>query len=389
MAELKPGWKRVKFDDMVTSAGATRKARGWTAEEAGVDRYVGIEHLDPNSLTIRRWGSPGDVGENSDLRHFEPGDVILARRGIEQRKVGVAAFAGVTSGHALVFRARPGVVLPEFLPYFLLSDAFMGRAEQFSAGSLSKTVNLSTLLRLEFALPPLEEQRRVVGVLRAFDRLVDALGVAQATLDETRTSYLEHIFARPDQSPRTLIDVADLLSGGTPSRSNSDFWNGSVPWLSPKDMKRRVIFDTEEHISDAAVDAGARRAPAGSLFIVVRGMILAHTFPICRCDREIAFNQDVKAVAPKGNTHAGFLEAWFEWAAPRLLRRASTTTHGTKRIETDQLLSVPFPSLSKSEQAAAWLPFSELATRSAGIGARISALANMRHAVLETFEELT
>ena len=97
MSDLKPGWKRVRFGDMVTSAGATRKVRGWTAEQAGVDRYVGLEHLDSNSLAIRRWGSPDGVGNNSDLRHFEPGDVILARRGIELRKVGQAQFSGVAS----------------------------------------------------------------------------------------------------------------------------------------------------------------------------------------------------------------------------------------------------------------------------------------------------
>jgi len=154
----------VRFADMVTSAGATRKARGWTA--GSVDRYVGLEHLDPNNPKIRRWGSPESVGENSDMRHFDAGDVILARRGIEQRKVGMAEFRGVASGHALVFRARPDVIRPEFLPYFLLSDVFMNRALQFSAGSLSKTVNLSALMKQEFALPSLEEQRRLASVLQ-------------------------------------------------------------------------------------------------------------------------------------------------------------------------------------------------------------------------------
>ena len=131
---------------------------------------MGLEHLDANSPTIRRWGSPEDVGENSDLRPFESGDVILARRGIEQRKVGFATFDGVASGHALVFRARPGVLVPDFLPQFLLSDAFMGRVDQFSAGSLSKTVNLSALLRVEFAVPPLEDQRRMARILSAIER---------------------------------------------------------------------------------------------------------------------------------------------------------------------------------------------------------------------------
>ncbi|WP_437298190.1 hypothetical protein [Sorangium sp. So ce426] len=201
MGDLKPGWKRYRFGEMVLSMGATRKARGWTASGSGVDRYVGLEHLDSNSLKIRRWGLPDDVGENSDLRHFEPGDVILARRGIELRKVGVAEFRGVASGHALVFRAKPEVVLPEFLPFFMQSDAFMLRADRFSVGSLSRTVNLSALTREEFALPPLEEQRRLVEVCSLASRLAETSGELQRSTSSARRALLVDIF-RPNRGSR-------------------------------------------------------------------------------------------------------------------------------------------------------------------------------------------
>jgi type I restriction enzyme, S subunit len=201
MARPKAAWKCVRFADMVTSAGATRKARGWTAGDEGVERYVGLEHLDANSPEIRRWGSPDTVGENSDLRHFEAGDVILARRGIEQRKVGVAEFRGVASGHALVFRARPELLLPEFLPYFLLSDVFMNRALDFSAGSLSKTVNLSALMKQEFPLPPLEEQRRIADLVRAASQLQSESRALHSALTAARRAFLVDVF-RPDRGPR-------------------------------------------------------------------------------------------------------------------------------------------------------------------------------------------
>jgi hypothetical protein len=247
MAELKPGWRRLRFDEMVTSAGATRKARGWTAAEAGVQHYVGLEHLDANSPTIRRWGSPDDVGENSDLRPFEAGDVILARRGIEQRKVGFATFAGVASGHALVFRARPGVVLPVFLPYLLLSDAFMGRADQFSAGSLSKTVNLSALLRIEFALPPLEEQRRIAAFLIQIEgavRCVQDAGEASAHLERSLVySEIERFSMRypPQPLSKACLRVTDgthqpppFIESGVPFFLVRTISGGNVDWSHTK-----------------------------------------------------------------------------------------------------------------------------------------------------------
>lgn len=231
MADPKAAWRKVQFSEMVTSAGATRKSRGWNIEDAGVERYVGLEHLDSNSLAIRRWGDPRDVGENSDLRHFEVGDVLLARRGIELRKVGRAHFPGVASGHALVFRAVPEIVLPEFLPFFIQSDVFMSRADRRSVGSLSKTVNLSALMKEEFALPPLEEQRRVVRLLQGLEEtklsaseVFDKLEIVRlAALTELETEW-ERLYGRtrveaPDGTAEKWVFTAnELVGSGTQDR---------------------------------------------------------------------------------------------------------------------------------------------------------------------------
>lgn len=196
-----PRWTRHRFAEMVDSIGATRKARGWSASDSGVDRYVGLEHLDSNSLRIRRWGSPEDVGTNSDIRHFELGDVILARRGIELRKVGLATFKGVASGHALVFRANPRVIHPGFLPYFIQSNAFMLRADQHSVGSLSRTVNLSSLLNECFLLPPLSVQERMAVLFSAQRAATEQAFDAGLRLATLRKSVLADAF-RPERGAR-------------------------------------------------------------------------------------------------------------------------------------------------------------------------------------------
>ena len=248
MGDLRPGWRRHRFREMVSSAGATRKARGWDAREAGVDRYVGLEHLNSNCLKIRRWGSPEDVGANSDLRHFEPGDVILARRGIELRKVGVAEFRGVASGHGLVFRAKPEVVLAEFLPFFMQSDVFMKRADQFSVGSLSRTVNLSTLLREEFALPPLDEQRRIAGVLKASEAHTQHLIDLEEYLEATYQSAIDHLveqlipeartYFRLGRSPAEGVTPLDAASRITDCKHRTPkLVKKGVPMVAPGDIR--------------------------------------------------------------------------------------------------------------------------------------------------------
>jgi len=165
-AQILPrGWRVLRFDRFAESV--TERV---DPAEANAEHYVGLEHLDPESLTIRRWGSPTDViGEK--LR-FRAGDVIYGRRRAYQRKLAVPNFDGICSAHAMVLRAREGVMLQDFLPFFMQGETFHRRALQISVGSLSPTINWRTLAAQEFAIPPLDEQRRIADILWAADDLV-------------------------------------------------------------------------------------------------------------------------------------------------------------------------------------------------------------------------
>lgn len=129
--------------------------------------YMGLEHLDPENLHIRRWGKGSDV-EGVKLRFYK-GDIIFGRRRAYQRKLAVAEMDGICSAHAMVLRANPEMCLPEFLPFLMMSDAFMKRAVEISVGSLSPTISWGVLKQQRFALPPLDQQRRIAELLWAVD----------------------------------------------------------------------------------------------------------------------------------------------------------------------------------------------------------------------------
>jgi type I restriction enzyme S subunit len=147
---LKPGWKVWRFDQMATNV----NVRIDNPSESGMEHYVGLEHLDADSLKIRRWGTPDDV-EATKLM-FKKGDIIFGRRRAYQRKLGVAEFDGICSAHAMVLRAKPEVVLPEFLPFFMQSDLF----HEPGGGNLG---------RLAFANYQLEDDGRS-GIRTSLDR---------------------------------------------------------------------------------------------------------------------------------------------------------------------------------------------------------------------------
>lgn len=180
---------------------------------SGLGHYVGLEHLDSETLTIRRWGSPTDV-ESTKLR-FYPGDVIYARRRAYQKKLGVARWDGICSAHALVLRAIPEVCAPEFLPYFLQSDQFHQRALDISVGSLSPTINWKTLAKQEFVLPPLSLQHDVVKVLAAVDAVRERTAHVRATLESLRDALIDDAtWDLSCQRPSVpLVRVGDLLDG--------------------------------------------------------------------------------------------------------------------------------------------------------------------------------
>ena len=158
-------WKRMAFGEFAESIGERAEPR-----DAQEEIYVGLEHLDPQCLHIRRWGKGSDV-IGGKLR-FRKGDIIFGKRRAYQRKLAVAEFGGICSAHAMVIRARPDKVLPEFLPFLMMSDRFMNRAVEISVGSLSPTINWTTLKLETFDLPPLDQQRRIAEILWAVDEVI-------------------------------------------------------------------------------------------------------------------------------------------------------------------------------------------------------------------------
>ncbi|MBU2889142.1 N-6 DNA methylase [Celeribacter halophilus] len=94
-----------------------------------------------------------------------------------------------------------------------------------------------------------------------------------------------------------LGEISTRMSGGTPSKANESYWQGDIPWVSPKDMKADVITDTADHISAEAVSNSATSlVPPGTILCVVRSGILKHSFPVAIAGREVAFNQDLVAL---------------------------------------------------------------------------------------------
>jgi len=151
---------------------------------------------------------------------------------------------------------------------------------------------------------------------------------------------------------RVLDDFVTWYSGGTPSKENPAYWSGDIPWLTPKDMKSFDIEETSDYLTSRGVAGGSRIAPAIATYVVVRGMILAHTFPVSQLTVPSAFNQDIKAVVPGPDLLPRYLAYWFQGHADSFLRLVGESTHGTKKLDLADLRAFPMALPPLSEQAA-------------------------------------
>lgn len=147
-----------------------------------------------------------------------------------------------------------------------------------------------------------------------------------------------------------LDAVADLLSGGTPSKSRPEWWAGAIPWASPKDMKRLHLTDVEDHISEDALRHGSRLVPAKTIFVVIRGMVLAKELPVAMAEVPMAFNQDMKAVVPRNEVDPEYLLYVLASRKHALSREIGTSAHGTRRIGSSSLEALMLPLPPKWEQ---------------------------------------
>ena len=222
------GWKRVRFGDVVENCAET-----CDPEEAGLERFVAMEHLEPGSLHVRSWGNVADG--TTFTRRCRPGQVLFGKRRAYQRKVAVAEFEAVVSGDIYVLAPKDSQrLLPELLPFLCLSERFFQHAVGTSAGSLSPRTNWSSLASFEFDLPSLDQQHRIAEILWA--------------VDEVRQAWLEVV---ADTSRSQDVLLADLSN-----QSHSKVACGEILTLASGKAKPKGLRDVAEPGADVPVYGG-------------------------------------------------------------------------------------------------------------------------------------
>lgn len=195
--KLPEGWRWVRFGDVVRQV----KDRV-DPVTARLERYIAGEHMDTDDLRIRRWGDIGDdyLGPAFHMR-FKPGQVLYGSRRTYLRKVAVADFAGICANTTFVMEPSSDELLSEFLPHVMTNEAFHGHSIKQSKGSVNPYINFKDLTWYEFALPPVDEQHRLVEVLAAAIEGSYAVGDAVEAARSLRDAVVREASASAQEEP--------------------------------------------------------------------------------------------------------------------------------------------------------------------------------------------
>ena len=314
----------------------------------------------------------------SDKHYLQNGDIVLARTGASVGKSYCHREENgrlVYAGFLIRVRPNPKRLLSQFLAAYLSTRSYWDWVRLISARSGQPGINGTEYASMPLPLPPdgrdLAEQHRIADCLGSLDDLIAAESRKLDALRRHKQGLMQQLFPRPGETvPRlrfpefregpewsigALGDFATFTSGGTPSKSVPEYWNGHIPWISAASMYDTNIRDSERKVTSLAIGNGTRIAKAGSLLILTRGSMLYNRVPIGIASIDVAFNQDVRAFKIDKSLNTQFLVSLL--MARESLIPINDTGIGAGKIDSEDLRRLPivFPELSEQQKIAACL----------------------------------
>lgn len=303
-------------------------------------------------------------------RHrMRSGAIVLPRRGdiTKHALVGDENEGWLCGTGCLQVDLADGPVNPKYLNYYLSLHEIGEWLQQHAVGTTMLNLSAAIVSELPVRYPPRSFQDEVVVVLETYDRYIANNQRRITLLEEAARQLYRDWFVRlrfpgaehtavVDGLPegwleRPLGDCVRFRSGGTPNKARGDYWEGDIPWASSGELTPLRLHDTELHVSPEGADAGSRMVPANTILAVVRGMSLAREFRLSMTAREMAFNQDLKALICQDGVDPFFL--FFALVDRREYIRdlATEAAHGTKKLEMSTLervaIKLPTPAFQQ------------------------------------------
>ena len=259
--------------------------------------------------------------------------------------------------------------------YYYVMSIYGEQFDLFASGTTFKEISADVFANFKLPYPDFETQKQIVSFLDAKCAEIDALIAAkektnallkerrQSIIYEAVTKGLDPTVPMKDSGVEWIGEIPEgweiaalkrlgiPATGSTPSKDSADYWDGDIPWVSSKDMKSDYILDSEDHITQAAVDeCGLTLFPPGTLIFCVRSGILRHTFPVAVSTLQVTINQDLRALSLTGDVNPAFLLYYMRGMNDTIVTLYQKIGATVESIEMDWFLYFPVVLPSREEQ---------------------------------------
>lgn len=302
------------------------------------------------------YGASGYIG-NVDFYHQELPYVAIVKDGAGiGRTVLLPAKSSVIGTMQYLLPKKN--VLPEYLCYVV---RYM-HLEKYFSGATIPHIYFRDYKSEEFNLVPVDYQEEIVATLGKIEAIVAARQQQLQKLDELVKARFIELFGDPLGNDKgwqkaLIAEVCNaIFGGGTPSKSHPEYFAGSIPWVSPKDMKSSVINDSIDHITEEAIaHSTTNLVPANSVLMVIRSGILKHTLPVAVNSLPVTINQDMKAFVPNETVKTAFLLYFFKAIENDVLAGVRGVTADNIDFKAFQKRTIIVPPLALQEQFVAFV----------------------------------
>ena len=309
-----------------------------------------------------RYLTQADFIQESKRAKIVEGDVLLTIVGTVGRSAVVdKSMPSFTLQRSVaVLHPKKEICSPRYLMYALQSKR--SYIESRAKGVAQKGIYLKEISDIDLQIPTLVAQASVVTVLDKTMALIHARQQQLQKLDELVKARFVEMFGDPLSNDKgwqkvLITEVCHaIFGGGTPSKSHPEYFTGSIPWVSPKDMKSLVINDSIDHITEEAIaHSTTNLVPANSVLMVIRSGILKHTLPVAVNSLPVTINQDMKAFVPNDIVKTAFLMYFFKAIENDVLAGVRGVTADNIDFKAFQKRTIIVPPLALQEQFAAFV----------------------------------
>lgn len=286
--------------------------------------FIDIDKVSPEFRTVNNAEMKIYTGQSCSK--FCSGDTVFSRITpcLENRKIAkvrINGDAGFGSTEFFVFRAKKGLAEENFVYYLTSSDAVVLPAINSMTGASGRQrADRRFVQRLKLKLPDLPTQQRIADILSTYDDLIENNNRRITLLEQAAQELYKEWFVRfrfpgyentkfenglPVGWKRNKLSAYyNTCSGGTPTRSKPEFYeNGIFPWVKTGEIKDSIIIDTEEHITQEAIDhSSAKLLPAKSVVMAMYGVnigMLSYLDSIMSCNQACCVFSDKRNFSSK------------------------------------------------------------------------------------------